>query len=118
MIGYDLHKTDELRKLILENPELPLAVFAGQNACDYDWNSMLCTDVRAYIGEFLDCEQTINDERVYDDRDEFEDDVRDYYELTDECEHMSDDEFDAFIAEKLKEYESHWTKCIVLYVDN
>ena len=32
-----LHATDELRKLILENPELPLLVFAGEdcNSGDY-----------------------------------------------------------------------------------
>ena len=36
-----LHATDELRQLILENPELPLLVFAGEdcNSGDYSYMS-------------------------------------------------------------------------------
>ena len=113
-----MHTTDELRRLILENPDLPLVILAGENACDYDYSTMFCSQVNAYIGEFLDCEQEINKERAYEDRESFEDDVRDYYEYFDECQKMPDDEFDKFIEEKLAEYEPYWKKCIILYVDN
>lgn len=117
--GYSLlHNTDELRKLILENPDLPLCVYAGQDANNGDWSTMLCTDVRARIGEFLDCDQKINEERVYDDRESFEDDVRYFYEDFDICQNMPDDEFDKFIENKLSEYEPYWKKCIILTVDN
>ena len=97
------HTTDEIRKLIDENPNLPFVVFAGRDACCYEWDSCLCTRVSAHIGEFLDCEQDINPERCYDDREYFEDDLRYEYESSDECENMDDAEFviglgDAFTA--------------------
>ena len=113
-----LHKTDQLRKLIMENPELPLLILAGENACSMAYSSMFCYEVRAYIGEFLDCDQDINDEIAYSDRDNFEDDLRIHYEDTDECENMSDEEFDKFIEKKLEEYDPYWKKCIILYADN
>lgn len=111
--------TDELRKLILEHPELPLVVLAGENACTYDYSSMFCTDVRAYIGEFLDCEQPFDEERAYDDRVDFEDAVREYYE--DYCDEHFDGneaEYEEYIEKKIAEYDPYWKKCIILYVDN
>lgn len=38
-----LHATDELRQLILENPELPLLVFAGEdcNSGDYSFRGII-----------------------------------------------------------------------------
>ena len=32
-----LHATDELRELILQNPELPLLVFAGEDSNNGEW---------------------------------------------------------------------------------
>ena len=113
-LGYGLNDTANLRKLIMDHPELPLVVFAGQNACLPEWSTTLCASVYAYIGEFLDCEQDVNPERVYGDRDEFEDDLRQYYEDMD----MNDDEFDDFIDKKLTDYEPFWKKCIILEVNN
>ena len=107
--------TDTLRKLILENPELPLVVFAGRDACDSDYSLSACSKVDASIGEFLDCVQDIDEERVFDDRDDFEDILRERYAYDFDG---TDDEFEEFIEKKLMEYEPDWTKCIILYVDN
>ena len=106
-----LDATDELRKLILENPDLPLLISAGE-----DSRGFMCTYVNCRIGEFLDCEQEIDDERCYDDREEFTEALIDYY--YDDCIDMSDEEQDEFINKKLAEYEPYWTKCIILHVDN
>ena len=110
----NFEQNEKLRKLLLENPDLPLVVFAGQNAFWYDYTSTLCTDVRAYIGEFLNCEQKIDEEHVFEDRIEFKEAVEDFYSDFE----GTDAEFDEFINQKLEEYEPYWTKCITLYVDN
>lgn len=59
-----LHSADELRQLIRENPTLPLLVFAGENANTGDYSYMSCSYIKAYRGEFLDCAQSVNDERL------------------------------------------------------
>lgn len=108
-----LHSTDKLRKLILENPELPLLVFAGEDSIcgDYSWTA--CGSIDASIGEFLDCQQDVNDERVYTDRQDFADDIECYSDFD-----GTDDEFDAYIKAKLEKYSPFWKPCIILCVGN
>lgn len=109
-----LTATDELRKLIVENPGLPLLVFAGEDCNSGDWSYMSCSHCSAELGEFLDCMQEVNDERCYCDRDDFREDMEDCYSDFD----GSDSEFEQFIEDRLEEYEPYWKKCIILYVDN
>lgn len=52
-----LHSADELKQLIVENPDLPILVFAGDNANNGDYLYMSCSHVSVEKGEFLDCEQ-------------------------------------------------------------
>ena len=110
-----LTATDELRKLIVENPGLPLLVFAGEDANSGDWSYCSCNSCYASLGEFLDCMQEVNDEKCYCDRDDFEDDLGDNVfgdgDLTEE-------EYNKILAEKIKEYEPYWKPCIILYVNN
>ena len=73
-----LSSAEELRQLILDNPGLPLLVFAGEDANNGgDYSYMGCSSVHAYVGEYLDCAQTVNDCRCYCDRDDFEEDLND-----------------------------------------
>lgn len=110
--------TDELRQLIMDNPTLPIAVLAGQDAnIDYGgW--MFCSSVSVYKGEILDCEQEVNDERIYTDRDEFEEVLADWLAGSDEYAKLTDAEFDLIVKDKMKEYEPYWKECILIYVDN
>ena len=69
-----LHSTDELRKIIIDNPDLPLLVFAGEDANIGDWSYMSCSRISVYIGEVLDFdadELVPYDNRIYTDRVEF-----------------------------------------------
>ena len=102
-----LHTTDELRRLILENPDLPLLVCTYEDAAD-----SVCDRVSVEIGEFLDCEQEYDDEHIFTDRDYFEEAVTDYYYNDFDG---TDDEFDEFINSKLDEFEPYWKKCIIMY---
>lgn len=110
-----LSSAQELRQLVIDNPDLPLLVFAGEEAnCGGDYSLMSCSSVRAYIGEFLDCCQTVNDCKCYTDRDDFQEDLENLHYDFD----GSDDEFEIFIENQLLEYEPYWKKCIILSVDN
>lgn len=109
-----LHATDELRKLLLENPDLPLLVFAGDDCNSGDYSYMSCGHVSACVGEFLDCMQEVNDERCYTDRDEFEEALYDY--LYDG--NIPEEEYETLCKECLAAYDPYWKKCIILYVDN
>ena len=116
--GY-LKDTTELRKLIIENPDLPLVVMAGYDACYSDWSWTYCSKVTAYIGEILDCEQDFNDEHIYEDREFFADDVYDYYyNKRDEHFDETDQEFEDYIEKQIKKYDPYWKKCIIIYADN
>ena len=108
--------TDELRQLIMDNPTLPIAVLAGPDAnIDYGgW--MFCSRVSVHKGEILDCEQEVNDERIYTDRDDFEEDLTDY--LSYEYDSPNEYDFDEVVKEKLAEYEPYWKECILIYADN
>lgn len=110
-----IHSTEALRRMILENPDLPLVVFAGEeaNCGDYSW--MCCTDVRCEKGEILDCDGP-NCERIYTDRDELEDDVAD--QLYTEVGDIPDDEYNRLLKERIGDYEEYWTDCILLWATN
>ena len=103
--------TQELRKLIIENPDLPLLVFAGENAYIDDGihSTICCSSARCELGEFLDC--YVDEDHygtVFTDRDYLSDVIEDY------CE----DKDDPYDAERFHAYDPYWKKCIILYVDN
>ena len=116
-----VHETDELRKLLIENPGVPLVIFAGKDASLGDYGYTSCSRAAAYKGEILDCMQEINKEKLYIDRAEFEDDLYDYlyeyYEMADSYD-GTDDNFEAYFKNHLKEYEPYWKDAIILFVNN
>ena len=99
----------ELRKLIAENPELPIVVLASEDS----WNEesfawCFCSNVRAAIDEILDCELPFGYGKVFNDRDEFEEELAIYLDVPDE---------DIFQRE-LEKYNPYWKKVIAIYADN
>ena len=113
-----IKQTDELKNLITEHPDYPIVVMvANEVVADdyYGWWYAPCLSFS--IGEILDCEQDINDEKTYTDRDEFEDDMYSKYEDNEEYEKLDNYEFDEMIENKLKEYEPYWRKVIQIRAD-
>ena len=108
--------TEELRKLITENPELPIVILAGENATDSDYYWTYATDISYGIDEYLDHRDY--DECVITDRGVLEEKLEDYWCDEPECENLNSTEFDEFIQQKLKEYEPYWKKAIFIYADN
>lgn len=113
-----IKQTDELKELITKHPDYPIVVIvANEVVADdyYGWWYAPCLSFS--IGEILDCEQDINDEKTYIDRDEFEEDMYNKYEDDEEYENLDNYEFDEMIENKLKEYEPYWRKVIQIKAD-
>lgn len=71
-----LADTTELKKLIVEHPNYPIAVVCGaecSNGNDY-W--MFASDISFGVGELLDCDQPIDDCQIFNDRDYSKIDLR------------------------------------------
>lgn len=109
----------ELRKLILENPGLPLLIFVTEDANSGEWSTEIAS-CRCCKGTVLaaakDC-WLPRDDRVYTDESELEEDIQVVLADTDECDRLSDKEFDSLVAEKMKALEPYWKECIIVIVD-
>lgn len=113
-----LHATDNLRALILQNPDLPLLIFADEEANNGDYSLMSCSYASAYAGEFLDCHTPIKDDYCYTDRDDFESDFSEYFFDEHENDGLSDEDMDDAMEIALSKYAPYWKRCIILHVGN
>ena len=114
---YSLVKeTDKLRKLILENPDLPIVVLVGQdtNCGDYRWT--YCSEISFGIGEILDCDFYDYDDVVFTDRDRLEEYIEDI--IFDPNVSKTAEEWDKEKEKRLKELEPYWKKVIEIKADN
>ena len=115
-----VHETEKLRKLIIDNPDCPLLIFAGEEANGGDYSYVACTQVSVEKDCVLlldnDSPAAPNDERIYIGEDELEDDIADavYDNLPD----ASEAELDAEVKKRMKEFEPYWKDCIVVYATN
>ena len=119
----------EIRKLILENPDLPIVFRANDEANNGDYTYMFCTYVYAQIGEVLDCEQEIDEGIIFTDRESFEDAV--YDKVVDDAEEynysmyggkighvLSEEDVEAEAKRVMSEYAPYWKPCILITVGN
>lgn len=115
--SYSLTKSsDELKKLILENPDLPIVVLANEDSTSGDWSWTYCGSISFDIGEILDCDFYDYDDTVFTDRDRLKEYIEDM--LYDEYCDKSDEEYETAIKDKLAELEPYWTKVIAIYATN
>ena len=112
-----VHDSSELRKLIAENPDLPIVVLVGEEACGCDYYWTYCSNVRVCITELLDVSTPDDDEMVFTDRGSFEDCVGDSL-YNDETKNLPDAEYDAMVAAEVAKYEPYWRKVIAIYGNN
>lgn len=107
---YDLslNDTSNLRNLILENPELPLLIFAGEESWCGEWTY---NQVDASEGKVVSL-ILYND--LWLDEDEYRDRLIDDLCDEDEYKDLSDDEYYKMIDEKIAN--SEFCNAIVIYV--
>ena len=109
-------KSDELKKLILENPELPIVILADENAVSEDYGWTFCSNISFYIDEILDCDFYDYNDTVFTDRDRLEEYIEDMF-YDEYCE-KSEEEYEKVIKDKLVELEPYWKKVIAIYASN
>lgn len=110
-------QTDELKELIAKYPDYPIVVLVDSEVVADDYGWWYAPEIKFGIGEILDCEQDINDEKVYVDRDEFEEDLIDILSDNEDYAEITDEEFDTVIKTELLKYEPYWKKVIQIYAD-
>ncbi len=111
------HSTEELKKLIAEHPTYPIVILCSEdvNSGDYSW--CFASDVSCSVGELLDCEAPCSDTKAYNDRDDFEEDMMNYYADSEEYKKLSDEEYEKAIQEVISQYDEYWIDCIFIYAD-
>ena len=108
-----LKQTDELKELIAKYPDYPIVVIVDSEVvADYNYGWWYAPEIRFGIGEILDCEQDIDEEKTYVDRDDFEEDVQYNVECDENFENATDEKFDAEVKRIITEYEPYWRKVI------
>ena len=98
----------ELKKLIIENPQAPLLIFAGEEANSGQW-SYESVDFGCPVLE----EITLYDE-FWATRDDYEDRLRDDMAYDERYKNLPDAEFDAEVEKIISE--TAFVKAIVIYV--
>ena len=106
----------ELRKMIAENPELPIVVMVSYEAVTDEFYWTYCSFVHCEVGEVLDCEIPWKEGIVYSSRTDFEEDLADY--LSDIADKMTDEEFSRFLEVQKRVYDEYWHKAIIVKADN
>ena len=112
-----IKQTDELKKLIAEHPDYPIVVIVANEAVADDYGWWYAPEISFGIGEILDCEQDIDEEKTYVDRDDFEEDVQYNVECDENFENATNEEFDAEVKRIMTEYEPYWRKVIQIRAD-
>ena len=111
----------ELRKLIIENPDLPIAFCVSEDAGDYAETPYVYIDkehISFTIGELLDCEVSWNNYIMFNDRDDFYERLSDHLlDLDDTLYKLSDEEFDKILDYNAKKFEPYWKKAILVTID-
>lgn len=111
------NQSDDLKKLISEYPDYQIVMLVDTDVVfDDDYTSWYAPHITFYVGEILDCEQSVNDLKVYTDRDDFEEDVRYMLECDDSIpEDISDDAFDKLVETEMQKYASYWKPVIIIH---
>ena len=108
-----LTENDNVRKVILENPDLPLIFVAWENACP-----CICGNVSAFVGEVLDCKQEVKKGFFFTDRETFMLAIdENIYELTGYYD-RSEEWYEYEVRRIAAEYEPYWKKAIIITVGN
>ena len=121
MAEYSLiHDSTELRKLIAENPDLPIVVLADEESASPDYSSTYCSSVHCFLGWLLDVKTPYDhpDGYVFSDKDGFENAIVEAFENGKQYEDLSNDEFFEAVKKEMEKYEDDWVQVIVIHASN
>lgn len=121
MYEYSLiHDSSELRKLVAENPTLPIVVLANEESACADFSWTYCSSVRCSLGHLLDVKTPYDhpDGYVFTDKEDFENAVVEAFETNERYKGLSNDKFFELIKSEMDKYEHDWHDVIVIYASN
>ncbi|MCM1234160.1 MAG: hypothetical protein NC489_28995 [Ruminococcus flavefaciens] len=107
-LSCSLNDTTKLRNLILENPQLPLLIFCGEEVNDGDYPYE-----QAYVKSEEIKELTLYN-NIWMDKDDYEESLSDNLCDEEEYKDLSDYEYEQMIEQKVAKTE--FVKAIVIYV--
>ena len=110
------HATDELRRFILENPDLPIVILADESSVIDNGAWTYCSKISVAIDEILDCEYYDYGDMVIADRGRLEEVIED--RLYDEYHDKPESEYDAAIKAEMVKLEPYWKKVIAVWATN
>ena len=111
-----MSKTQELMKLISENPELPILPMVDYEVVCEDCSRWLGSFGNAYVGEYA-----LFNDRYYDEREEFKEDYLDFY-CDELCERFNYNPLDNVENKELEKYlgevaDKYFIKAILVNID-
>lgn len=108
--------TDELRKLILENPTLPIVILTDYEVVADEGGYWYGNNITYAIKDLLTVKSAYYDgDRIIDDRSDLEDLLSDRMCEEEWEKDLSNEEYNNAVQRKMQEYEPLWTKCICIY---
>lgn len=108
----------KLRQMILDNPDLPIVVLAGDCASDGEHRWTYCSKVNVGIDTILDADILNYGDCVFCDRKDLEDYLTNELDTYPDNENLSNEEFNMKLQKEIKKYEPYWKKVICIWVDN
>ena len=112
-----IKQTDELKELITKYPDYPIVVMVANEVVGDDYGLWYAPEISFGIGEILDCEKDIDEEKTYVDRDDYEEDIQYNLECDERFDDLTDEEFDAEVKRIMDEYEPYWRNVIQIRAD-
>lgn len=115
-----IHDAGKLRKLIAENPELPIVVLASEEANCGEWGWQYCSNIDCTIAQILDIKTSYDREDgvLFDDRIDFHEAIADALCDIEPYKSMNNEEFDEAVEKEAAKYYGEWRKVIAIYASN
>lgn len=109
------HNTNELKRLIAENPDLPIVILANESSvCDNGaWT--YCSLIKVELGELFDSDE-YSDEWIINNRRDLEDYIGD--RIYDNHPELTEEEYEKAVAAEMARLEPYWKKVIAIYATN
>lgn len=108
-------KVDAVRKLILENPNLPIIVATSWDVVGDSYGWWYSDNVTARVDNVIYWVDSYGDIKYIDDEEDLEEYIID--SLDEDYGHLDNEDFDELVEKTLQSYDSLWTKCIIIYAD-
>lgn len=119
MSGGFIYNSAELRKLIADNPDLPIVVLASEEANGGEWEWQYCEHVFCGIDEVLCLENMFGyDRAIFNNTTDLQEAIIDHMRGLKTYESMADEEFEEAVNREFCMYSESWQKVIAIYATN